>query len=277
MSTPGPEWLECRQGHAPLILSLPHTGTEIPGAIEARLVSPWLARKDTDWHVERLYDFASRLDATILRTRVSRTVIDVNRDPSGASLYPGRATTELCPTTTFDGEPLYRPGKAPAAEEVLRRRAEWFDPYHATLSDQVARLRTTHARVVVFDAHSIRSDVPRLFEGTLPHFNIGTYGGRSCDGELPAALAAAVGAARFQHVTDGRFEGGYITRHHGSPREGVHAVQLEMAILTYLDEPSRPPDEANWPPAYEAGRASAAREVLMRILQACLDFATPPA
>jgi N-formylglutamate deformylase len=268
-----PEWLECRRGDAPLVVSLPHTGTEIPAAVADRLVSSWLARKDTDWHVERLHDFAAALGATVLRTRLSRTVIDVNRDPSGASLYPGRATTELCPTTTFDGEPLYRAGQGPPPDEVASRRARWFAPYHAALAAEVARLRAIWPRVVVYDGHSIRSSIPRLFDGELPHFNIGTDGGRSCDPELTAAVEAAIEPSRFSRVTNGRFRGGFITRHHGRPGDDIHAIQMELAIRGYLAEPAHPPDEANWPPEYDPASAAPVRDVLSRVLGACLAFA----
>src|SRR3954468_6397892 len=132
-----PDWLTVVRGEAPLVVSLPHTGTEIPAAYERGLVSPWLARKDADWWIERLYDFAADLDATVIRTTISRTVIDVNRDPSGVSLYPGQATTGLCPVETFDGEPLYRPGRQPDEEEIERRRGLYFEPYHAVLSTQI--------------------------------------------------------------------------------------------------------------------------------------------
>jgi N-formylglutamate deformylase len=267
------EWLECRRGDAPLVVSHPHTGTEIPPPVAARLASPWLARKDTDWHVERLYDFAEGLGATVLRTRVSRTVIDVNRDPSGASLYPGLATTELCPTSTFGGEPLYRPGQEPTAEEVTRRQTEWFDPYHAALAAEVERLRTVHPWVVVYDCHSIRSAIPRLFDGELPHFNIGTDGGRACDPGLTASVEAAIDPSRFIRVTDGRFRGGFITRTYGRPGDGVHAIQMELAIRGYLAEPADPLNDSNWPPEYEPALASPARDVLSRVLEACLTFA----
>jgi formiminoglutamase len=255
------------------VVSLPHTGTEILADVADRLVSLWRARKDTDWHVERLYDFAAELGATVLRTRLSRTVIDVNRDPSGASLYPGRATTELCPTTTFDGEPLHRAGRSAPPDEVASRRARWFAPYHAALAAEVARLRVIHPRVVVYDAHSIRSSIPRLFDGELPHFNIGTDGGRTCDPALTAAVEAAIEPSGFSRVTNGRFRGGFITRHHGRPGEGVHAIQMELAIRSYLVEPADLPDEANWPPEYDPASAGPARDVLSRVLESCLAFA----
>src|SRR5579862_8700329 len=155
-------WLSVRRGTAPLLLCMPHTGTHIPPGAAALLVSAWLARKDTDWHIDRLYDFAERLDATLVRTAVSRTVIDPNRDPSGVSLYPGQATTELCPTTTFDGEPLYGPGAAPGSEEVAVRRRSYFEPYHRAIAEEIARLRALHPAIVLYDCHSIRSQVPRL-------------------------------------------------------------------------------------------------------------------
>lgn len=268
-----PHWLELTPGREPLVVSIPHTGTDLPTDLLPRLVSPWLALKDTDWHVERLYDFAAGLGATVIRTRISRTVIDVNRDPTGASLYPGRATTELCPTTTFDGEPLYPPGGEPTPQEIAERRALYFDPYHATLAAEVNRLRVVHERVVVYDAHSIRSVVPRLFDGELPHFNIGTDGGRSCAPELTAAVEASVAPAGLSQVTNGRFRGGYITRHYGRPDAGVHAVQMELAMRGYLREPVGPVDRTNWPPAYDDTAAAPMRDALRRVLLACLAFA----
>ncbi len=171
-------WLSVHRGAAPLLVSLPHTGTAVPSDIEVGLWSPWLARKDADWWIDRLYAFAADLGATTVHTAMSRTVIDVNRDPSGVSLYPGQATTELCPTTSFDGEPLYRAGHEPDAAEIARRRARYFAPYHAALAAELTRLRAMHPRVVLYDCHSIRSRVPRLFDRLLPEFNIGTNGER---------------------------------------------------------------------------------------------------
>src|SRR5579859_6224741 len=165
-------WLHIERGDTPLVVSFPHTGTDIPSDIEAKFTSPWLARKDADWWVERLYDFARDLGATTIRTAISRSVIDVNRDPSGASLYPGQATTELCPTTTFDGEPLYRDAQAPSRDEIAERRKTWFDPYHAALKAEIVRLRSLHDNIVLYDCHSIRSVIPRLFQGELPVFNL---------------------------------------------------------------------------------------------------------
>jgi formiminoglutamase len=268
-----PEWLDCHRGEAPLVVSLPHTGTQIPDSVAARLASVWLARKDTDWHVDSLYDFAVGLGATVVRTRVSRTVVDVNRDPTGASLYPGQPTTELCPTTTFDGEPLYRPGQEPTPEEIETRRAALFDPYHAALAAEIARLHAVHSRVVVYDCHSIRSEIPRLFDGVLPHLNIGTNGGLACDSRLTGAVAAAIEPSSFSLAVDGRFRGGFITRSLGRPGAGVHALQMELAIRAYMAEPTGPPNDANWPPAYDPGFAAPVRALLCRVLETCLGFA----
>lgn len=266
-------WLEVHRGEAPLVVSFPHTGTEIPAEIERRFGSPWLARRDTDWWVDQLYDFAAGLGATIVRTRVSRSLIDVNRDPSGASLYPGQATTELCPTTTFDGEPLYRPGMGLGEPEITHRTNSWFAPYHATLAAELARLAERHGRVVLYDAHSIRSRVPRLFEGELPQFNIGTNSGKACDPALTASIEAACAASGLSHVVDGRFKGGWTTRHHGRPETGVHAVQMELACRGYMDEPAGDPTPENWPTAYDASRAEPMRRTLTEVLKACLAFA----
>ena len=258
------EWLDVHRGDAPLVVAFPHTGTDLADTGDA-FVSPWLARRDADWHIHDLYAFARYLGATTVRTAVSRSVIDVNRDPSGASLYPGQATTELCPTTTFDGEPLYA-GAVPDAGEIARRRAAWFEPYHSALGAELARLRAVHGHVVLYDAHSIRSRIPRLFEGTLAQFNIGTNGGTTCAPTLTAAVSRACGA---DQVVDGRFRGGWTTRHYGRPEEGVHAIQMELAMRGYLSEPEVP-DEGNWPPAVLPDPPIL--PALHAILHACRDF-----
>jgi formiminoglutamase len=271
-----PDWLQIHRGDAPLIVSFPHTGTDIPTDIDERLVSPWLGRKDADWWVDHLYDFAQGLGATTVRTFVSRTVIDVNRDPSGASLYPGQTTTELCPTTTFDGEALYLK-EPPDTGEIAARRTEFFDPYHRDLAEQIARLRRLHPKVVLYDAHSIRSVVPRLFDGELPNFNIGTNDGLTCDPALTASVEAICDGSGYSRVTNGRFKGGWTTRHYGDPRGGVHAIQMELACRGYMDEPSEPPHHGNWPAQYDPHRAAAMRSALSHILTACIDFASTEA
>jgi N-formylglutamate deformylase len=267
------EWLQIRRGTAPLVVSFPHTGVEIPPRIEAGLVSPWLGRKDADWWIDQLYDFAAELGATTVRTSISRTVIDANRDPSGVSLYPGQATTELCPTTTFDGEPLYRDGQAPDAAEIAGRRATWFDPYHAAIEAELGRLKAEHGAVALYDAHSIRSRVPRLFDGPLPNFNIGTNSGASCDLSLAASVEAACAVGGFTHVTNGRFKGGYTTRHYGRPNRNVHAIQMELACRGYMADPEGPVDEDNWPSAYDPAAAAPMRAVLRRVLESCIQSA----
>ena len=266
-----PQWLTVRRGAAPLVVSMPHTGTDLLD-VESALESPWLGRRDADWWVHKLYGFAEQLGATVIRTSISRTVIDCNRDPSGVSLYPGQATTELCPTTTFDGEPLYRAGRAPDANEIERRRRSYFDPYHAALVSELTRLRSRHRTVVLYDCHSIRSLIPRLFAGELPNFNIGTNDGATCAPELTARIEAICDATGFVRVTNGRFKGGYTTRHHARPADGVHAVQMELACRGYMREPDSI-DADNWPTPYDEAFAAPMREALQKVLSACLEFA----
>ena len=266
------DWLTVHEGSAPLVIGLPHTGTDIPAAIEARMTSSWLARKDADWWVDRLYDFAADMGATLVRTGVSRSVIDVNRDPSGVSLYPGMTTTGLCPTETFDGEPLYRAGQEPDGAEIAERRATWFDPYHAALRSQLDRLRI-NGPVVLYDAHSIRSVVPRLFEGELPQFNIGDNDGTTCAPELTRAVETACAVSGDSLVVNGRFKGGWTTRHYGRPEMGVHAIQMELADRGYILDPSGPVSPDNWPSPYEPERAEPMRQHLHRVLTACIAFA----
>ncbi|MGL4541665.1 MAG: N-formylglutamate deformylase, partial [Polymorphobacter sp.] len=251
------------------VIGLPHTGTAIAADLLPQFVSPWLARRDADWWIDRLYGFAAAMGATVVHTAISRSVIDANRDPSGVSLYPGQVTTGLCPTETFDGAPLYGAGFDPDAAEIERRRVRWHAPYHAALASELVRLRRIHPRIVLYDAHAIRSHVPRLFDGELPQFNIGTNSGASCAPGLTAAVAAASGASQ---VINGRFKGGYTTRHHGNPGAGIHALQMELAMRGYLDEPATP-DADNWPPAYDTARAEPMLATLKTILTVCLHWA----
>jgi N-formylglutamate deformylase len=260
------DWLHVERRETPLILAFPHGGTAIPAELQAQFRSHWWATRDADWHIRALYEGLA--DATMIWTDIARSAVDCNRDPTGASLYPGQATTGLCPTETFDGEPLYRPGEAP---DIASRRATWFAPYHAAIEAEIARLRARHNRVVLYDCHSIRSRIPRLFEGALPELNIGTDGGVTCAPALEAAVVAA--AACRTHVLNGRFRGGWTTRHYGRPAQGVHAIQMEIAMRAYLDEPEGGPDETNWPPGFSASRAAALRGDLARVLGAALDFA----
>lgn len=266
------DWLQVWRGHAPVILSFPHTGTSIPAEIESQLVSPWLARKDADWWVDELYDFARSLGITTVRTSISRTVIDVNRDPSGQSLYPGQNTTGLCPIATFDNEALYLPNMNPDKIEIARRVEQWFDPYHAALRAEIDRLLPLHPRVVLYDAHSIRSRVPHLFDGELPQFNIGTNGGASCSSDLEEAVMAMCSLSGYSTVVNGRFKGGWITRHYADPKHNVHTIQMELACRGYLHEPEGPLTSDNWPAPLDSKHAAPLRSTLKTVLEACLVF-----
>lgn len=254
--------IDVEERGTPLLLSLPHTGTGLPEGLAERLTDAGRALVDTDWHVDRLYAFADAMGATTVKAGFSRYLIDVNRDPSGRSLYPGQATTELCPTTTFDGEPLYLEGEEPDAAEIEARRRDWFDAYHAALAAQIDRLRARFGTVLLYDCHSIRSVVPRLFKGTLPVLNLGTNEGRSCSPALRDRLIKVMAESGQTHVADGRFKGGWITRHYGDPANGVEAVQMELAQAAYMDE--APP----WP--YRPDLAAKLEPTLRRLLETML-------
>lgn len=228
--------LEVTRGDGPVLLAQPHTGTWLPAEIRVRLNEVGQALADTDWHVDRLYDGLLG-DATVVRTTVHRYAIDANRDPADRSLYPGMNTTSLCPITDFDGQPLYRPGAEPPDDEIEERRRKFHTPYHEALAEELERLLQRHGVAILYDCHSIRSEIVHLFEGTLPVFNIGTNGGHSC---APAVEQLAERICRniteFNTVVNGRFKGGWTTRHYGSPEAGVHAIQIELAQRAYLTE-----------------------------------------
>jgi N-formylglutamate amidohydrolase len=249
-------------GETPLIISFPHSGTDLPPEIEARLTPAARALPDTDWHVPRLYDFARDLGVSWLEAHLSRYVADLNRPPDDRSLYPGQATTGLCPVETFAGEALYADGDAPADAEVAERVAHYWRPYHDRLRTALEETVGRHGVAILLDAHSIASRVPRLFEGRLPDLNLGTAHGQSCAPALRNAAADALRDAGFSRVVDGRFVGGYITRHYGAPERGVHALQLEIAQGAYLQE--------DGDGTFEAARATALRSVLRRLVRRLL-------
>ncbi|MBS0466656.1 MAG: N-formylglutamate deformylase [Proteobacteria bacterium] len=256
-----------RQGAAPLLISMPHVGTHLPPAIAARLTPEARQVPDTDWHLERLYGFARDLGASILVATHSRYVVDLNRPPDGASLYPGQSVTSLCPVDTFDDTPLYaNPAGVPGDAEVTARRDTYWAPYHAQLRAELERMRAAHGVAVLWDAHSIRSVLPRFFEGRLPDLNLGTADGASCDQALAQALLAEASAATgYSAVLNGRFKGGYITRHYGAPARNIHAVQLELTQCSYMQEAL--------PFAYLPEAAAGVQPHLERMLQAALAFA----
>jgi N-formylglutamate deformylase len=239
------------RGSSPLLVSIPHMGTEIPRSMKPLYAPRALAVEDADWHLDRLYDFLPALGASVLQPVYARYVIDLNRPPDDAPMYPGASNTELCPTRFFTGDALYADGHAPTPEERARRREQYWQPYHDALAAELARLKAEHGFALLWDAHSIRSEIPWLFEGVLPDLNIGTAGGASAHASIADAVTAA--AARhpeFSHVLNGRFKGGYITRRYGRPDEHVHAVQLEMAQKLYMRE--APPYDYDVALAYQA-------------------------
>ena len=251
------------RGSVPLLVSIPHMGTGIPGELRADFVQRALEVEDTDWHLDRLYAFASELGGSVLQPTVSRYVVDLNRPPDDTPMYPGASNTELCPSRFFTGDALYREGFALSPEQKAQRRATWWAPYHQALQEEIARLKAAHGFALLWDAHSIRAEIPWLFEGRLPDLNIGTADGRSADPAITQAVAAA--AARhpqFTHVVNGRFKGGYITRQYGRPAEDVHAVQLEMCQYLYMRE--APP----W--NYEEAQAAKVQPVVREMVEAAL-------
>ena len=253
------------RGMRPLLVSFPHVGTQIPADQQHRYTGRTLQVEDTDWFLDRLYAFAADLGASLIVPRHSRYLIDLNRPSDNRPMYAGRNNTELCPTRHFTGEPIYRPGQAPDDAEIARRVATCWQPYHDALQGELERLRATHGHAVLFDSHSIKSELPWLFEGTLPHMNLGTVGGTSCAPSLRDALCAVLAAQHdFSHVVDGRFKGGHITREYGRPLQGFHAVQLEMCWRAYMDE--TPP--WRWHPT----RVAEVTPLLRCLVQALLDW-----
>ncbi len=254
-----------KQGSIPLLVSMPHVGTDIPDDIAARLSPCAQERADTDWHLEQLYGFLGEMGASTIAARWSRYVIDLNRPPEDTNLYPGLSTTGLCPVDTFGSEPLYAEGDAPGEMEVRGRLQRYWQPYHSQLRAELDRLLAEHGRVVLWDAHSIASVVPRFFEGRLPDLNFGTAQGTTCAPEMEQAI---IGIARaqdqFSVAVNGRFKGGHITRHYGQPDMNVHAIQLEMCQCLYMDETA--------PFGYRPDLAARVQPLLRQLTGAAVDW-----
>jgi N-formylglutamate deformylase len=254
-----------KAGHLPLLVSMPHVGTDIPDDVAATLMPCAAARADTDWHLAELYGFAQEMGASVLSARWSRYLIDLNRPPENTNLYPGQDTTGLCPVDTFGRERLYREGMEPDDAEVRRRLELYWRPYHQQLRAELDRLLALHGRVVLWDAHSIASAVPRFFEGRLPDLNFGTADGKSCSQQLEGAMIKLVDSQdKYSFVFNGRFKGGHITRFYGNPAGGVHAIQLEMCQCLYMNE--TPPFD------YRPDLAGQVQPLLRNLLGAAVEW-----
>jgi len=225
-------------GKSPLVISIPHAGLVIPEQVKVHMTQEAARLVDTDWFVDKLYEFAKDLDVTIIAAELSRYVIDLNRDPDGVSLYPGQFTTGLCPLETFDKHALYKSDYLLDEQEVAHRRQQYWQPYHDEIIQQTSRVRALHGHCVLLDGHSIASEVPTLFDGQLPDLNFGTFNGASADEDLADALNK-LDMMGYSSIFNGRFKGGYITRHYGKPEQSIHAIQLEISQATYLNESNR--------------------------------------
>jgi N-formylglutamate deformylase len=249
-------------GSIGMLISMPHNGQLIPDSIASNMTLAGHQVPDTDWYMDKLYDFAQDLGISIIKPKYSRYVIDLNRNIDGINLYPGANSTELCPTTAFDLSPLYLTGQEPDEGEIQRRIDGYWQPYHQALKNTLAEMKARYGKVVLLDAHSILSKVPRFFEGQLPDFNFGSANGESCSAELINKVAQ-LDLSPYSTVVNGRFKGGYITRGYGRPADNIHAVQLELSQHTYMDEPS---DQ------YNEEKAAKVKEKLQDFVQCLADF-----
>ena len=256
-------------GNSPILISMPHVGTGVPNDIECRLTPEAMLLPDVDWHLPILYDMAKDFDISVISAKYARYVIDLNRSPDNTSLYPGQDVTGLCPIDTFAKSQIYLDVRQPDEKEILSRIEQYWQPYHHKLVSELNRINTIHGMVILWDAHSIASRVPRFFSGQLPDLNFGTADSTSCDISLQNALAAtmheSIYAKNYSHVFNGRFKGGYITRQYGVPNMNFHALQLEMSQCIYMEE--------NPPYKYNAELAMKVKPLLSDLLGTCLNWA----
>ena len=251
-------------GTSPVLVSMPHSGLSIPDDILSRLTDRAQALPDTDWHIPRLYNFVYTQGHSVLQANFGRYVVDLNRPPNNESLYPGQASTSLCPETLFDGEPLYRSCEVLTEAEVAERREKYWVPYHDKLAQALEQIKRRHGYAILYDAHSIASKVPRLFDGQLPDLNLGTASGESCSGDIQAAVGKVITDSHFSAVVNGRFRGGYITRNYGDPGNGIHALQMEITQCTYMSET---PDFT-----FDEGRTTKIQSTLMAVFEVMNEY-----
>lgn len=258
------ELFHYRPGSSALVVSCPHPGTFVPDAILNRMSDAGRNLIDTDWHVDKLYDFLPEFDASFLVSKLSRYVADLNRDPEGHALYPGRFETAMCPVVTFAGDSIYQRDEVPSTIEIAERHAHYWQPYHTKLAEVLAATKAQHGYALLLDAHSIISHVPSLFEGRLPDLNLGTDDGKSCAPEIEQIASDALKRqSKFSFVANGRFKGGYITRHYGNPKKHIHALQLEIAFRAYLDEKNFT--------VFESSQAAPLKSHLRRLVEAIVN------
>ncbi len=256
------------QGTAPLLVSIPHMGTRLDPQVASNFTQVAGHLDDTDWHLDQLYAFTLAMGASMLTPLYSRYIIDLNRPPDDENLYPGQDTTGLCPVDTFAKEPLYMPGRAPSPHEKARRREQFWQPYHAVLQDELQRIKQAHGYALLWEAHSIRSEISRFFPGKLPDFNFGTAGNQSAHPELCAKLAEQIEQdGQFTAAANGRFKGGYITRQYGKPAAHIHAVQLELTQIAYMEETR--------PYRYDTDKANRVEPLLRQAVETALQYAKP--
>ena len=263
------EIYQFHSGNSPLIISMPHVGTTLPTEIANKLTPVAKQLPDVDWHLPILYDIAKDFDITVISAEYARYVIDLNRSPENTSLYPGQDVTGLCPIDTFSKQAIYLDGEQPDENEIQNRIKQYWQPYHKKLASELQRIHAIHGVAILWDAHSIASHVPRFFSGKLPDFNFGTADSSSCDITLQEALASvmnnSIHAKNYSHVINGRFKGGYITRHYGKPNINMHSVQLEMSQCIYMEE--------NPPYKYDADLAQKVKPILSNLFEICLSWA----
>lgn len=256
---------DLKHGNSPLIISIPHAGTFVPEDIKSRFTDIAHHVPDTDWFVQKLYvEYAKQHDATVITANYSRYVVDLNRPADGTPLYPGQACLPICPPQSFDGDNIYQDGAAPTQEDINQRISAYWQPYHDEISTQIKRIKEQHGYAILYDAHSIRQTVPRLFDGALPVLNLGTVNGKSCHPFIENAAHMAAEDSNYDCILNGRFIGGYITRHYGNPDAQVHALQMELAQSAYMDEDTV---------TYDEEKAEKLKTVLSSILNAMTDNA----
>jgi N-formylglutamate deformylase len=224
---------------APILLSIPHCGTAFPKEL-INEYEPELYKEqdDTDWFVDQLYDFANAMGITTISAVYSRWVIDLNRHPENRDLYSdGRLITGLCPVTNFLGNAIYKDGRKSIAEdEIQRRLAAYYLPYHQKIAEHLMALKERFGQVLLWDCHSIRKSLPALHKEPFSDLIISDADGQSSAAKLSDTAFLHLSSSTYSVKRNYPFKGGYITRHFGKPKENQHAIQLEMSKNVYMDD-----------------------------------------
>ncbi len=256
--------IEPKSPRIPILVSVPHAGILFPKEVLEKMDPEKAAfPEDTDWFVDQLYGFCSEMGITMIVANYSRCVVDLNRDPNNIPLYKdGRVITDVVSVTDFNGAPIYKDEYKPNETEIQNRLDHYFFPYHHKIEEILADLKKEFGVALLFDAHSIKKNVPGIQKDDFPQVILGDNDETSAHPELIQTAVESLSGKSFNFSHNFPFKGGFITRSFGKPEQNIHALQLEMTKTNYMNDSET---------EYDLERAEKIQQILKITLQNLTD------